>query len=59
MVLMLTLLPSAALYQKRVALVVGIDGYDDLDQRAQLKKARAGAAAIANAFAALGSAKRE
>ena len=52
--LMLALVSSPALCQKRIALVIGVDTYDNLDQRAQLKKARADATAVAGAFASLG-----
>ena len=48
------LLPLIALAQKRVALVIGIDKYDNLDQRAQLRKARADATAIAHALRSRG-----
>ena len=48
------LLSSVAMAQKRVALVIGIDRYDNLDTRAQLKKARADAAAMADALRSVG-----
>lgn len=42
--LLCLLLPSAALAEKRVALVIGIDKYDYLAANAQLRKARSDAA---------------
>ena len=47
-------LAAVAHAQKRVALVVGIDRYDNLDSRAQLKKARADARSIAETLKSLG-----
>src|SRR5262245_13538483 len=41
------LLPPAALAEKRVALVVGIDKYDNLGPQAQLRRARGDAATVA------------
>jgi hypothetical protein len=48
------LLAGAASAQKRVALVIGIDRYDNLDGRAQLKKARADARGVAETLKSLG-----
>lgn len=48
------LLAQPALGQKRAALVVGIDRYDNLEPRAQLKKARADARAVAETLRRLG-----
>ena len=45
--LLCALLSSAAQAQKRVALVIGIDKYDNLGPSAQLRKARSDAAAVA------------
>jgi hypothetical protein len=39
---------------RRVALVVGINAYENLEQRSQLKKARADSEAVARAFKSLG-----
>jgi uncharacterized caspase-like protein len=50
---LLVALPSA-IAQKRVALVVGINKYDNLDSRAQLKKAQSDAVAIAETLRVLG-----
>jgi uncharacterized caspase-like protein len=50
----LAALPDPAAAQKRVALVVGIDRYDNLHPYAQLKKAGADAQSVAETLAALG-----
>jgi hypothetical protein len=52
--LLCTLLPGFASAQKRVALVIGIDRYDNLDSRVQLKKAKADAKGIAETLRSLG-----
>jgi hypothetical protein len=54
MLLSLLLLPSTALAEKRVALVIGIDNYDNLGPHAQLRKARSDAAAVARVLRELG-----
>jgi hypothetical protein len=48
------LLPSPALAEKRVALVVGIDKYDHLGRNAQLARARSDARAVAGLLKDLG-----
>jgi uncharacterized caspase-like protein len=52
--LLCLLLPSPALAEKRVALVIGIDKYDNLGPSAQLRKARSDAAAVARVLRDLG-----
>lgn len=52
--LMCVLLSSAALAQKRVALVVGIDKYDNLGSREQLERAVKDANSVASALTSLG-----
>jgi uncharacterized caspase-like protein len=52
--LLCILLPGFASAQKRVALVIGIDRYDNLDSRVQLKKARADAKGVAETLRSLG-----
>jgi uncharacterized caspase-like protein len=53
LLLSLLLLP-AALAEKRVALVVGIDKYDNLGPQAQLRRARSDAAAVARLLKDIG-----
>ena len=53
-ILLCLLLPSVAFAQKRVALVIGIDTYDNLAVGAQLTKARNDAAAVARVLRGLG-----
>jgi formylglycine-generating enzyme required for sulfatase activity len=53
-VLLCLLSLSPALAEKRVALVIGIDKYDNLGPHAQLKKARSDAAAVARMLRDLG-----
>jgi uncharacterized caspase-like protein len=48
------LLAPAAFAEKRVALVIGIDKYDNLGPQAQLRKARSDAAAVARLLKDLG-----
>ena len=48
------LFPAAALAEKRVALVIGIDNYDNLGANAQLRKARSDAAAVTRVLKDLG-----
>jgi formylglycine-generating enzyme required for sulfatase activity len=52
--LLCLLLPSPAVAEKRVALVIGIDKYDNLGPSAQLRKARSDAAAVARVLRDLG-----
>jgi S1-C subfamily serine protease/uncharacterized caspase-like protein len=46
--------PGAHAQNNRVALVIGIDRYDNLEPRAQLKKARADARSVADALTSVG-----
>jgi uncharacterized caspase-like protein len=48
------LLPPTALAEKRVALVIGIDKYDNLAPQAQLRKARSDGEAVAQTLRDLG-----
>ncbi|HEY7552921.1 MAG TPA: caspase family protein [Hyphomicrobiaceae bacterium] len=48
------LLQPTALAEKRVALVIGIDKYDNLGPQAQLRKARSDAAAVARLLKGIG-----